>query len=382
MSPEAPPTNPLDARINEDVASRARDGLWGHPACLTLVFITTTLLRDHLAAMSATAAFFFLQTAARLALLNGGRPLCTRRPRVWRQRMTGLLMVSALGWGGLAGWAIYNYGYHNPNTCLLLLYHAAVAVAGTTVFVHSIGLTRIYLALIFLPPMLTEAVHPDADRWGPLCAFSFFALFLAVRARRLCEDYQAQTADYMNLTAIASRDSLTGLPNRMAMQRLLAGEVARARQNSGALALFFIDLDGFKEINDRYSHRAGDLLLCEVARRLTECAGSLQTVCRLGGDEFLMLLTGTASELTPDEVRRRAALTLEAIREPAPIEGNVCAIGASVGISMYPGDAEDADYLVRAADRAMYEAKRTGANQICAAAARRAGLAARIGGAG
>jgi diguanylate cyclase (GGDEF)-like protein len=117
-----------------------------------------------------------------------------------------------------------------------------------------------------------------------------------------------------------------------------------------------------------------------VARRLIEGAGSLQTVSRLGGDEFLMLLTGSVSELTPDMVRYKAMRILAAIRVPAVIEGHVCAIGASVGISVYPGDADDPDYLVRAADHAMYEAKRTGTNQICSAAARRENTAARIGG--
>ena len=350
----------IEFRINEDIAGRARDGLWGHPICLVLVFATTTDLRDHPAAMAAFAFVFAVQTALRFHLLRQ-----VRHSLSWRRGIVSLLILSGGMWGLLAAWSCYAYGFHHPNTILLMLYHSAVAVLGTPTLVHKLRLTKVYLAVLLAPPMLVHGFFPDAQRWGLLCAYAMYAVYLSFSARKMSADYHQRLAEHIDLSAIASSDPLTGLPNRLAMRKRLALAIESARRTRSRVAFLFIDLDGFKAINDGYSHRVGDLFLCEVARRLALCGGVSSCVARLGGDEFTIM---TGDEATALDTARDV---LAAIRQSAVIEGQKCSVTASVGIGFFPDDAETDEELVRAADHAMYEAKRTGANQICFAGTRR-----------
>lgn len=348
------------ARINEDIAARARDGLWGHPVCLGLVFLTTSFLEDHPLEMTTLAGIFAVLFIVRMKLLDW-----TDRTGAWRPLMQSVLMLSAAHWGFFLAWSVYVYGYHHPNTIPLLIYHAAIAVVGTPSFLHSFRLTKVYLLILFVPPSVSHAFFPDSQRGAAIWAFIFYSTFLLLRSHRLCRDYARRLDEHIGLSAKASSDPLTGLPNRLAMRQTLAEAMEEARRNSGRLAFLFIDLDGFKAINDQYSHRVGDLFLCDVADRLGVCGGGSGQVARLGGDEFTIMLwdDSIALDIAQD--------VLSAVRQSVTIEGHQCAVTASVGISFFPDDAETEDDLIRAADHAMYEAKRTGANQICFAGTRR-----------
>ncbi len=154
----------------------------------------------------------------------------------------------------------------------------------------------------------------------------------------------------------ALHDALTGLPNRTLLNDRLASAVSGAQRQNVALSVLLLDLDGFKEVNDTWGHHAGDLVLVEVATRLTSALRDSDTAARLGGDEFVVLLPGT-----PVEGAVEAARTLvELIAAPIIIDGSSRTVGASIGISAFPDDGRSAEVLLARADTAMYEAKRAG----------------------
>jgi diguanylate cyclase (GGDEF)-like protein len=156
---------------------------------------------------------------------------------------------------------------------------------------------------------------------------------------------------------LAYHDTLTALPNRLVFTDRLALAVNQAQRQGSRLAVLFLDLDHFKVINDSLGHSLGDLLLQQVAGRLTGCLRAGDTVARLGGDEFTLLLPGVQG---PAESERVAGKVLDTLREPFRLEGRELFVTASMGISLYPDDGEDADTLVRNADAAMYRAKEQG----------------------
>jgi diguanylate cyclase (GGDEF)-like protein len=153
----------------------------------------------------------------------------------------------------------------------------------------------------------------------------------------------------------ALRDQLTGLANRTLLFDRLANMVARARRNGTLLTVLFIDLDGFKAVNDTLGHAVGDALLKAVAHRLTGFLRRGDTVARLGGDEFVIALDNLRRE---EEATGIAAAIESLIAEPYRIEGRVAQVSASVGIAVLGPDTDDVESLVRNADSAMYRAKR------------------------
>ncbi|MEI6157464.1 MAG: diguanylate cyclase [Atribacterota bacterium] len=160
---------------------------------------------------------------------------------------------------------------------------------------------------------------------------------------------------------MAFHDSLTGLPNRKLFQERLTQELARARRKMETVAIMFLDLDGFKTINDTYGHEIGDKVLCEVARRLEQVKRESDIACRLGGDEFTLLLTGMNS---PEDALGIARRLLDTIRNPVEIGGHTFFISVSIGISFCPANGTDPETLVKRADEAMYLAKTRGKDQF------------------
>lgn len=159
------------------------------------------------------------------------------------------------------------------------------------------------------------------------------------------------------LQLMARYDQLTGLANRMLLQERLQGAVEHAQRHDDRLAVLYLDLDKFKQVNDTLGHAAGDALLQEVARRLKACVRSSDTVARIGGDEFVVLL----ERVQADTDAVRVAQTIHnALRVPMQLEGRRWSISSSIGIARYPQDATDLAQLFRHADQAMYRAKRQG----------------------
>jgi diguanylate cyclase (GGDEF)-like protein/PAS domain S-box-containing protein len=162
----------------------------------------------------------------------------------------------------------------------------------------------------------------------------------------------------------AYHDALTGLPNRMLFYDRLAQALTLARRDERGLAVLFLDLDQFKLVNDTLGHAAGDRLLVEISRRLQHTLRESDTVARVGGDEFTLLLRNI-DEGT--DAARAAQKVLEAIARPAEVDGQRLYLTTSIGISLYPADGEEAEALMTSADIAMYRAKELGRNryQLC-----------------
>ena len=153
----------------------------------------------------------------------------------------------------------------------------------------------------------------------------------------------------------ALHDSMTGLPNRDLFDDRLSNAISLARRHDWTLAVMFLDLDGFKKINDTHGHAAGDSVLKEVARRLSLHSRDEDTVCRNGGDEFLYLLVNPHGK---ENIERIAGLVSANIAEPIAVDSWQFVVNASIGIAVYPGDGATADELIKSADTAMYRAKK------------------------
>jgi len=163
------------------------------------------------------------------------------------------------------------------------------------------------------------------------------------------------------LTYLALHDNLTKLPNRALLNDRLDQAMRTAYREKGRFALMFMDLDGFKAINDAYGHQLGDQLLVAFAERLTQQVRAGDTLARLGGDEFVLL----AVVGDPTEAAEIADQLIEAVREPFAVGGHSLHVSTSIGVGMYPGDGEMADQLLTNADAAMYHAKMLGRNTYC-----------------
>jgi diguanylate cyclase (GGDEF)-like protein len=162
------------------------------------------------------------------------------------------------------------------------------------------------------------------------------------------------------LEHIAHYDALTGVPNRVLLADRMSQALARTKRDKGLMAVCYLDLDGFKPINDTYGHDAGDKVLVEITRRIKDAIREDDTVARLGGDEFVVLLVGLQ---VPEECVGSLNRLLEAIYQPIEVQGKSLRISASIGVSLYPEDEQDPETLLRHADQAMYIAKQSGKNR-------------------
>jgi diguanylate cyclase (GGDEF)-like protein/PAS domain S-box-containing protein len=172
------------------------------------------------------------------------------------------------------------------------------------------------------------------------------------------EDVTERRAAEEEIAYLAYHDALTGLPNRALLREHLELAVARARRHGRAVALLYLDLNNFKLVNDSLGHAAGDEVLKRVARRLHSITRATDLLARHGGDEFLLLLSDLEGTGAPG-AEAAAAKLARALDEPFRIAGAEFQIGAAVGISLFPADAEDPDRLLQHADAAMYQAKRS-----------------------
>ncbi|MBA3032126.1 MAG: EAL domain-containing protein [Gammaproteobacteria bacterium] len=190
----------------------------------------------------------------------------------------------------------------------------------------------------------TAIMNPDGSYGG---AFGMFT------------DISHLKAQQRQLEHIAHYDALTGIPNRVLLADRMQLALAQARRAERLMAVCYVDLDGFKPINDAFGHEAGDRLLVEIAHRLREGLRSGDTVARLGGDEFVLLLGIERREECDTALRR----VLDAIAQPLSVAGSPVTISASIGVTLFPLDDADPDTLLRHADQAMYGAKQEGRNR-------------------
>ena len=162
------------------------------------------------------------------------------------------------------------------------------------------------------------------------------------------------------VTFLAYHDALTGLPNRLLLTDRLKQGILRANRQETLISIMFIDLDGFKIINDTLGHDQGDQLLKQFAERLSDIVRKNDTVCRIGGDEFILYINGYNAE---DDLDIIASKIMDNFKKPFSLKGQEYFITGSMGISQYPIDGDDVDTLIKNADMAMYKAKGLGKNQ-------------------
>ena len=177
----------------------------------------------------------------------------------------------------------------------------------------------------------------------------------------LCTDITTMKVYQGQLEHVAHFDVLTGLPNRVLLADRLGHAMAQCQRREQSLAVAFMDLDGFKEVNDNYGHNVGDELLITVSQRMKAALREGDTLARIGGDEFIAVMVDldNIEESTPILER-----LLQAASDPVTIGNDVMQVSASIGVTLYPQDGSDADQLMRHADQAMYGAKQTGKNRF------------------
>ncbi len=176
----------------------------------------------------------------------------------------------------------------------------------------------------------------------------------------LVEDVTERKLSELDLQRRATMDVLTGAPNRYLFFDRLSQALAHAARYGGHMAVMFLDLDGFKWVNDTHGHQVGDELLTEVVGRIRRRVRASDTLGRLGGDEFGLILSKLK---IPDDAARVAQDVVETLRLPFDIQGRECQVGVSIGVSCFPMDGESPDELLNRADEAMYQAKREGGSR-------------------
>ncbi|AHV91643.1 putative bifunctional diguanylate cyclase/phosphodiesterase [Bordetella holmesii] len=274
-----------------------------------------------------------------------------------------LSVVVAIVASGAALWITHNLRLTRPGAPAYRVF-AAVVMGLAIVGMHYTGMA----AARFSENSICMAVlHGISAGWlaASVTAVTLSVLGIALVVAVLDTRLEARTSALASSLALANEellhlalhDALTQLPNRALLDERLIQAIARAKAARGHLAVLFIDLDGFKAVNDAYGHQSGDSLLRQLARRIeNEALRPGDLVARLGGDEFIVV----ADMIAPTDAANLAEKLIETLSREAEVDGNTLSVTASVGISIYPDDGEDGRTLLTHADAAMYHAKRLG----------------------
>ncbi|MDD2337416.1 MAG: diguanylate cyclase [Geobacteraceae bacterium] len=186
-----------------------------------------------------------------------------------------------------------------------------------------------------------------------------FTLDGKMAVQSIFRDITERKLAVQHLEFLANFDPLTGLPNRRLFFDRIGQSLLNAKRQEHLVGLLYLDLDRFKEVNDSFGHAIGDLLLKAVSERLAQCLRLSDSVARMGGDEFTIILTKIVE---PEDAAIVARRIVGSLNKPFFLEGHPVSIGASIGIGIYPLDGEDPDTLLKKADTAMYRAKGAGSN--------------------
>ncbi|MGB5079109.1 MAG: EAL domain-containing protein, partial [Burkholderiales bacterium] len=227
------------------------------------------------------------------------------------------------------------------------------------------GYALVINLLMYYKPQ-TVNVYLEWFQWVGLAAVLPLFAIIGGRISRLRERLRTSNEQLRSalgsIRQMATHDNLTGLPNRVLFNEELQRALARAERHRRQVALYFMDLDRFKNINDTLGHQFGDRVLQEAARRLMSCVREGDLVARLGGDEFVLLVEEVGEQSTLTEIARKL---LAAVGELRAIDGQELNVSLSIGICLYPADGRDAKALLAGADIAMYRAKEQGRNDFC-----------------
>lgn len=311
-------------------------------------------------------------TAARVLLIaayhrTGGAAQDIPQLKRWEMRYALLTYVFALL---LAGLNIQALRAHEPlvhigTVSLIFTFGAGIVSRNAS----RPRLCVISLILAVLPTSIAMLLHSMRDNGTPLHAefFAFEALLLLAvglmslgSVRHLYASAVEHLTTKHDLAKLARFDPLTGLPNRLLLRESFQTSI-QSSQAADQLAIHYLDLDGFKAINDRYGHPAGDRMLLEVARRLGATIRAEDVACRLGGDEFLLIQSHVQH---PDQAALLARRVIKQLSEPYFIDGIEMRVTVSVGIAMAPEFGMDLERLIACADAALYRSKARGKAQV------------------
>lgn len=292
----------------------------------------------------------------------------TERKRVEREMQLAAMVYRAIGEAIMVADADNRIVAVNPSFTLLTGYTEQEAVGQTTKLLKSGRHTKDFYWRMW--QSLERTGHWQGEIWNRRKSGEYYLEWLVINTvyddngvvlRRVAmfSDVTDQKRAEQTIWQQANFDPLTGLPNRRMFHDRLEQEIKKAHRSGLSLALLFLDLDHFKEINDTLGHGMGDLLLKEVAKRISSCARESDTVARLGGDEFTAIL----SEVDDfGSIARIAQDILRILADPMQLDDETIYISVSIGITLYPEDATTVEELVKNADQAMYAAKRHGRN--------------------
>jgi diguanylate cyclase (GGDEF)-like protein len=303
-----------------------------------------------------------------------------RHYRSWRNVFIAFACVAGLTWG-LMGAVLYTQA--NDIQRLLIILVISGVTAGSVPLLSGVILASVgFLSFSLLPLIINILfIKSQISLIFDFTLFTYWLYMIALSYKThsiLRRSFALQFENYALLTSLteaksaleesnikleqaATHDPLTNAANRNLFNDNIELAIQRAKQKNKKLALLFIDLDDFKEVNDLYGHAAGDLVLLEVIKRLAELCRYNDNISRLGGDEFTIILENILGVKDVAAISRRLC---EAIAQSIKINGNEVRISASIGISIYPDDGEEVEMLIHSADKSMYFVKQKGGNDF------------------
>lgn len=278
-----------------------------------------------------------------------------------------LSIVIAVGASGAALWIAFRLRHGMPRV-YQLRFGAALVMGVAIAAMHYTGMAAARFPLGSVCGAARKGVDSGALAL-PILVITICVLAMALITSVLDMRLEMRTAVLAKALGVANEeleflalhDKLTHLPNRVLLEDRFGQAIQQAARQQGMFAVLFVDLDGFKGVNDTYGHQVGDSLLVEIASRLRASVHSEDTISRVGGDEFVLLVHVDE----PADAGVIAETLIDALREAVHVAGHVLHVSGSIGIALHPADGQDQDTLMTNADAAMYHAKASGRNAYC-----------------
>ncbi len=367
-----------DQAIAAAVQQTLVESLYASPRSLVIGALSSGAIASIVALASGDRAIMTCAVAivivASIRIFDAVRPLATNVESVaprWASQREIVYRTGALGYSALLGvFGLLTLAFTSDGVLQLLAVTTtigyAAGIAGRNAGRPWIALSQLMFASVPLSLGLFLSFEPLKIVLGAVILLFVVAMMditlqthgVILKATLASRD-KAALADHH--AAVARRDDLTGVANRTAFREQFEARILALQFNDERLAIYWIDLDRFKEINDSFGHLAGNALLAGVARKLNDAFGAKGIVARLGGDEFAVI-HAVDQDADAIEIGRRI---LALVEQPVEHDGRLLRVGASVGIAIAPTDGSDADTLLKNADLALYRAKDSGRGQMC-----------------